>query len=270
MKAPLSILYLLIPIALFIGACNNKQSSSNNNNQEDFNSDYSIADSSYKIISETWHSDYFVGRELQDSTVVKASYPKFQQQWINALINEHFFENAEPEHLANGFILGFDEFVEDMGVENVRFPWMLSREVNIAGNLGQVLVLKNKFYEFTGCAHGNYYSQYLNIDMHNQQAIALKDLIQHGKQPTLLETAEQLFRDQEGLTANEPFGEGYFFHDGQFSLPETFHFESDALVFTYHVYAIKPYSEGETELKIPFKEIQQVLTDYALELIDTF
>ena len=80
MKSPLKILYLLIPIALFIGACNNKPSSSNNNSQEDFISDYSIADSSYKIISETWHSDYFVGRELQDSTVVKASYPQFQQQ----------------------------------------------------------------------------------------------------------------------------------------------------------------------------------------------
>jgi len=122
-------------------------------------------------------------------------------------------------------------------------------------------------YTYTGGAHGNYATVFAHYDLTNHASFTLDDVVTKPFQNELTAVAERYFRKQEKLPVDEPLDNRYFFNEGRFHIPENFALEQDSLLFLYNIYEIKPYVDGKTELRVPYSEINRLLTDRAKRFI---
>ena len=114
-------------------------------------------------------------------------------------------------------------------------------------------------YIYSGGAHGNSSTTFVNWDTKVRRNIALKDILTDGYQAKLAAIAETIFRKQEKLSDTSSLARDYFFKDNKFALNDNYSITPLGLRFLYNPYEIKPYAAGTTDLFIPYKNIQLLL-----------
>jgi len=122
-----------------------------------------------------------------------------------------------------------------------------------------VVGFADKSFIYTGGAHGLYNTVYTNWNIQTKRRIELKDLLVGNYKAPLNTAAEVLFRRQENISALASLKDKYFFKDDKFSLNENFLITPQGLRFLYNPYEIKPYSEGQTELLVPYALIKTLI-----------
>lgn len=200
---------------------------------------------------------------VPDSTNAVVKYPIFDDQEINKHILQqtfNFYRQNEPvssyQDIASGFVGLYNEFyLENKGTSH---PWYLSIDIKVIRQLHNYIALAYTHSDFTGGAHGNTHISFDNYNPKTKTVIELDSLIQPDKRAELLKIAENIFRNQEKISATQPLAGKYFFQGGKFSLPAAFYVSKDGLKFLYNAYEIKPYSEGITELLIPFDQLKDI------------
>ncbi|MDR1896096.1 MAG: DUF3298 and DUF4163 domain-containing protein [Prevotellaceae bacterium] len=120
----------------------------------------------------------------------------------------------------------------------------------------QIISLAYSWNVYEGGAHGNYGKYCFVINKNSGNKISYNALIRKDKEQEFLQLAEQEFKTQFGIKANENLYELYTFEDDKFHLPDEFHFTPSGLVFYYNPYEIAPYSAGLIELLLPYNKIQ--------------
>ncbi len=71
--------------------------------------------------------------------------------------------------------------------------------------------------------------------------------------------AEKQFRKNHNLTASESLtAAGFNFDNDKFALSSNFGFTQKGIIFYYNNYDIAAYSEGASELAIPFEDIKEI------------
>lgn len=113
-------------------------------------------------------------------------------------------------------------------------------------------------YLFTGGAHGNTYTGFINWNTKASKKISLNDILANGYNENLTAAAEKIFRRDEKLSDTASL-KNYFFKDKKFKLNDNFLITPVGLRFFYNEYEIKPYVEGSTELLIPYTDIRSLL-----------
>ena len=113
-------------------------------------------------------------------------------------------------------------------------------------------------YVYAGGAHGSNYTGFVNWNTKTNRKIDLSDILIKGYNERLTEAGEKIFRAQEKLNDSGSLS-NYFFKDGKFSLNNNFLITPIGLRFLYNEYEIKPYSDGATELLIPYAQIRSLL-----------
>lgn len=224
----------------------------------------------YKMVEFKDFSPYFSGTEEQiDTTLFTASYPKFQDHAINTLIQPAVFIDGEEviEQVSESFISGFNELAEESLAQNQAqpFAWFRHQKCKVEFNKAQVLTLSHEIADYTGGAHGMYVKIWYNYDLTDKQPISLTEILQDSSQ--FMHTAEQLFRKQEGLSDTASFNSTYFFAEQQFTLSANFGLLKDGILLYYNPYEIKAYSEGITEVFIPYDAIKDLLNPKGKSLI---
>ncbi|MEQ8473769.1 MAG: DUF3298 and DUF4163 domain-containing protein [Marinoscillum sp.] len=206
-------------------------------------------------------------------TKVSISYPSFEGNGENALalnkiikrritkiLSEDYVMDATGneniEQLIQLFLKSYDDFKESFPESNT--PWTLDVEITKKFENNAVVSLEITTNSYTGGAHPNTFISFLNIRKTDSKDGSLSDFISNTSELTKL--LEQQFRKEYDLAGNASLSEsGFNFDNDQFKLPDTFGFSKQGMVFYYNSYEIAPYSEGPTQIVIPYARLTDIV-----------
>lgn len=255
----LRLIYLSIPIFIWsCGAGNNDKSISIAHTAPLLKDTLSY---SYVDLKEV--SPYFaLHNDSIDTAFYAIRYPQFDVQKYNVMLKPYILIEGEntAQEAAENFIMAYNEFVEDEATRQLQFAWHRDIECTIAINTPLFFSLKNTLSEYTGGAHGNSYVFWTNFDVLKAEKIELPDILAENKHDELTQIAEKYFRKSESLLDTASLDSLYFFKEGKFQLNDNFGFTANHFILYYNEYEIKPYSEGTTEIRIPYEQIKDLLT----------
>lgn len=157
----------------------------------------------------------------------------------------------------------FDEYRNNTADDDMEFAlspmnnWSRDVGYSVVYNQDGFLVLDNHYYEYTGGAHGNYSSNFINIDRVNNKVLALDDIIKAdtGKVLSLLEVQ---LRKRFGLNSKQPL-KNYLFTN-ELHIPDNFYIGCKGITFVYGLYEIASYADGIIEVHIPYNKLSGILT----------
>ena len=204
--------------------------------------------------------------ETTDTAFYAASYPVFDDSIANRFVQTALLgsDSTTVEDAANTFIGEFDRFY---GTDPYPRIWTSESHAKVYRITPSYLALAIHASSYTGGAHGNYATIFKHYDLLANERLTLDDVVSPSFQNELTAVAERYFRTQEGLSIEQSLEDDYFFDEGRFSIPDNFALEADSMLFLYTIYEIKPYIFGETELRVPYTDIERLLTDRAKVVI---
>lgn len=222
----------------------------------------------YKYMDYIRYSDNVVKTtETTDTTFFSVSYPVFDDSVVNRFVQTTLLgsDTASVERAAEQFIGDFDRFVKSDPFPRV---WTSESHARVYRITPTYLGIVIDASSYTGGAHGNYATVFDHYDLAAHEPITLDDIVATAYQNELTAIAERYFRRQEDLSVDQSLEDRYFFDDGRFSIPANFALERDSMLFLYNIYEIKPYVDGQTELRVPYSDIERLLTDRGKRIIN--
>jgi hypothetical protein len=162
--------------------------------------------------------------------------------------------------VAKAFTDEYDAFIKD-NRDSLRptATWSLEVKTEVLRQTPKWVCVAHQWYSYTGGAHPNHATRYANYDRATGHRLTLTELFQPDFQKTLTGIAERHFRQNERLKPGQSLAGTYFFAGDRFALNDNFTLTPTGLKFLYNPYEIKPYVAGETELEIPFSELEGIL-----------
>jgi hypothetical protein len=121
---------------------------------------------------------------------------------------------------------------------------------------GALLALQLDTSVYSGGAHGQPATRFLNYDRRQSRVLALDDVVKDGARPALVAAAREAhaaWKQEKGFTDTGFDKTWPFVETDNFTLAEK------GLLLKYQAYAIAPYSEGQPELLLPYAELQGIL-----------
>jgi hypothetical protein len=164
-------------------------------------------------------------------------------------------KDTSLEELAQSVITSYKA---DTGSIHRGIPYSLGLTGIVRRQDSSLVVLEIGGYAFSGGAHGNTQTLFVNWDTRTGKQISLDDLFTDGYKTALNHIAEKIFRTEEKLSDTAPL-DHYFFAKGVFGLNNNFMITASGLSFLYNEYEIKSYAEGQTTLFIPYTQIKSLL-----------
>jgi hypothetical protein len=218
---------------------------------------------SYKTIKER-ASD--CGNKPDSScTVAKITYPVFvdrnalNDSVINKLTRAYY--NGKPANTVDEQAKSFVKFYEDDAAgkaDHPEAPYTLESNAAVIRQDSGLVTIQVDRYAYTGGAHGSDYTGFINWSTKDNKAIQLSDILKDGYRDKLTPVGEKIFRAQEKLSDTGSLA-NYLFANGKFTLNNNFLVTPIGIRFLYNEYEAKPYSEGPTELLIPYVQIKSLL-----------
>jgi len=163
------------------------------------------------------------------------------------------------DKIRNDYAAQYRSMPEGMAPEDIQAPfnnWHRETGYTVLYNENDIIVLDNNVYEYTGGAHGNYGSFYMNIDRKGKKLWKLEDIMTVDSAklvPLLVVEAKKRF----GLKKNQPLNAHLF--SNELYVPENFFIGSKGITFSYGLYEIASYADGIVELYIPYNKITDLL-----------
>uniref|UniRef100_Q01Y42 DUF3298 domain-containing protein n=1 Tax=Solibacter usitatus (strain Ellin6076) TaxID=234267 RepID=Q01Y42_SOLUE len=136
----------------------------------------------------------------------------------------------------------------------------LSKSVKVSRASPPAISLEYSESSYTGGAHGNFATVYLNFEAATGETLKLASIVKAGSTARLTAIAEAHFRKQRELAPDASLkAAGFWFPEGRFQLSPIFGLSEKELIFQYNLYDVAPYSMGPTTVTIPFSEIRGLL-----------
>lgn len=121
-----------------------------------------------------------------------------------------------------------------------------------------VLSLQTDFYSFTGGAHGNGITKFLNFDPLTGNLKSTSSLVKNKKE--FIAFVEKEFRKEKGIPEGDLINStGFWFENNKFNLPESIGISKTEIIIIYNSYEIASYADGPIEIRIPMEEAQPYL-----------
>ncbi|MFN3872945.1 MAG: DUF3298 and DUF4163 domain-containing protein [Ignavibacterium sp.] len=205
-----------------------------------------------------------IRQEYYQATEDTSAYVKINYPQINGLSNLQI-QNKINSYLKNEFMQAknwYDDFVADTDYTS-EFPpdWVFSFESDfrVTFNSSDFLSIVLDYYEFTGGAHGNYYSVGYNIRTSDGEVLSLPDILKTNSLEALSEfVSEEILNMFDANSLNEA---GLFEDELNISDDQDFYIIPNALVIQFDPYEIAPYAMGSIDVEIPFTKIKNLLKE---------
>lgn len=160
------------------------------------------------------------------------------------------------EEAATGFIEGY--YADKEQFPDMAGEYFAEISVNEIYNTENHICFELRQYLYTGGAHGYGTTTFLNINPRTGEELSANEIFKNKNE--FVDFAEEKFRAQQEIDKNESINAtGFTFENDKFSLPESFGFIQDSLIFVYNQYEIASYADGPIELKIALKEAKPFL-----------
>lgn len=201
----------------------------------------------------------------------RQDYPQLGPSFANApSINQQilkFLGAHSPQDLSQNARGWFTEF-KNFHKENphTQAPWRFSGEMQVEHLNPRMVSLRSYAYQYAGGAHGNYTTQFYNLDLQTGKAITLKQILKPDALPALNKMAEEAFRKQREIPADQSLGEaGYHFANDRFQLNDNFLLTPRGLHFLFNVYEVGSYAAGAVELTLYEWQLTDLIQGYDQE-----
>lgn len=132
------------------------------------------------------------------------------------------------------------------------YNWEVNDTVLVLYNENDFLTLEFNEYSYTGGAHGNYGTSYINYDTHSGKRFELWDVIDSKNKDIFLSLIKQKIIDQEL--------EDYVFSMDEVTIAEDFALLKNDLILMYNPYEIGPYSTGQIIIDFKYSDLIKYLT----------
>jgi hypothetical protein len=192
------------------------------------------------------------------------SGPEEVREKVNAAIREAVVSRPSddlkltPVEYADHFVAGYEQVRRE--TKDFQQRWTLTKTVKVSRAAPPAISLEYSEWSYTGGAHGNFATVYLNFDSVTGAPIHLSDVVKPDSLPRLTAIAEGYFRKQRKLAPDVSLkSAGFWFPEGRFQLSPIFGLSEKELIFEYNVYDVAPYVMGTTTVTIPLTEIWTLL-----------
>lgn len=143
-----------------------------------------------------------------------------------------------------------------------RGSWYLDVAVTVLRDAEGVLSLEARMYTYQGENHADEARLLRSFSSETGAPLRLADLVGERGAARVRELAEAEFRRQKGLPAAMPLADTRFeFPKGEFEVPENVALGPAGLVLHFNPYEIASWSEGATELLVPWAAIAPYVTE---------
>lgn len=136
--------------------------------------------------------------------------------------------------------------------------WSAEMSMFIDTTLNILSTLSISTWEYTGGAHGNFYTNYYSIDKATGKELKLNDIF--VDQMKVAQIVEPHFRRVAEIPADQTFEDaGLWFDDGVFYVNDNFYITSSSVTFHYNTYEVGPYAAGEFIVEVPIVELEELM-----------
>lgn len=188
--------------------------------------------------------------------------------WLNTQLHK-MLDFSPDQSLAEGFKQWTSKYFEEYrsglpeAPDSVEFmnswSWGITRQLFVRYNEGNLLVLEQDGWDYSGGAHGNFGSSFACLDLEAKKQLALSDLLT-ADSATLQPIVEKYFVQQYEL-AGKPLTELLF--DEHLALTENFYITGAGIGFLYNPYEVAAYAVGQINVFVPFTALRPYLTPWA-------
>lgn len=214
----------------------------------------------------------------ETSIAVSASVPKTQIEWLDQLLLLELYkinlaENASvPKQVSREQVIEqFSKAYQDL-VKEAKEIKPIGLGMSVAGSYisqrNQLALFTLLYSDYSGGAHGTYFTRYLNVDLENKTLIQLNDLIPETNQEKV---KELLWENYKNARLNHQGKYVGTVEQADLKLSENFYFSQDGVVFVYPPYELGSYAEGEIEVTLSWQEGYHLINEaYRLNEKDGF
>ena len=186
-----------------------------------------------------------------------------------------FGETGNPDDVINEYIShpqGYGDkvldLIEDLPADLNPETMVLSNTVSVSseGFCENYIVYKVDNYEYSGGAHPNLYSHFLNYDIKSNRVLTFNDIFVENSEEALHNLITlHLLGNYFAESLDELAEKSGIFTD-QIFVSRNVYLTGDNIVFHYNPYDIAPWSEGIISVKIPVYQLSRLLTPEVKEL----
>ncbi|MCF3109890.1 DUF3298 and DUF4163 domain-containing protein [Niabella sp. CC-SYL272] len=192
--------------------------------------------------------------------------------WFTALLKQYILGAQKPDsaslqttltQFGRSFIENFRDDIDTMKAsdneEEAPFS-MMHYDQQISSNLiynnHGYAVLSVGNYAYTGGAHGMYGQTMLCLDMQQQKALALSDVLKVDS-ATLQPILERQLRARYKIAPDKPLTDILF--DERLALTDNFYFTTKGIGFIYQPYEVAAYAVGVVDVWVPYADLRPYL-----------
>ena len=158
--------------------------------------------------------------------------------------------------LESAFFKQFNNSLQNIQTDsfNTSFNWEKSIRVDVINNEKGLLCLQVDTYAKTGRRPGSKVVKYLVFDVSQNKVVHISDIIPLEQQKKLNVLLQEKIRTHYHIKAEKSLTDMGFFQDS-ITATHNFYIHPGGLGFYYNVYEIAPFSNGPTDLFIPWSEL---------------
>jgi hypothetical protein len=170
--------------------------------------------------------------------------------------------NFEKNIKANTITEAANNFLKSYENDKKEFPetspYIAEISITTSFSSSSILCLKTDFYSFTGGAHGNGRTTFLNFDPLTGNLKPTSSILNNKKEFT--DFVEKVFRNKKEIPLKDPINStGYWFENENFYLPESIGISKTEVIIIYNQYEIASYADGPIEIRIPIDKAKPYL-----------
>lgn len=163
---------------------------------------------------------------------------------------------------AAALIEDFNKFRDESDETSTTF--YVRRTAEIRRSTAHILSIEVAAESYTGGAHPSASRSYINLHPSTGLTYTLEEILAPGAAPKLKTLAEAAFRRVRAIPPGKSIAEaGFTFPNGSFALPREWGVTENGLIFYFNPYEIAPYSEGPTELTLPWRDLREIIKSEA-------
>ena len=121
--------------------------------------------------------------------------------------------------------------------------------------------IEDSVYVYSGGAHGNYGSQFLNINLERDREVTFRDMFRKGSERALIKACQDRIQ-AERAERNQDDGEGWDYRPvviEKLGNLQNWRFQADAASVYFAPYEVGSYAEGEYECRLPLSFLRPFL-----------
>jgi hypothetical protein len=196
-------------------------------------------------------------------SIAKITYPVFTDQGalndtvtnrlllVNSISQKHYTNLQEQ---AKGFLQAYMD--DSLRKREPDMVYELESSATVVRQDSSLTTIQVDSYSFSGGAHGNTFTGFINWDAKASKIIKLDDLFVDDYSDKVAAIADKIFHAQDTTILDDNF---QMVKNGKLVLTSNFLVTPIGLTFLYNEYDLKPYSEGQTTLLVPYVQIKSLL-----------